>query len=105
MTPALMLHFKYSNPAMLIVVSIALLAYALWTSYIRRHHKSLSEVTTASEDEKQAHNAVDPYAYITSLPDFEWSHTLPLQIRAFKPKFYMTMGMHPLYPSEPTGLS
>jgi len=104
MTPTFMLHFKYSNPAILIVISIALLAYALWTSHKRRQHRSLSEVTTASNDEKRQNSDVDPYENITPLAGCEWRQTPPLQIRAFKPKFYMTMGMRSLYPSKSRGL-
>lgn len=105
MTPTFALNHPYLNLALLLVWNFALIAYTIWSiRATRRYFRSPSEGNTAFNDEEKQHNNVDPYEDITSPPEFEWSQTPPLQIRAFKPKFHMTMGMHPLYPSEPTGL-
>jgi len=101
----LTLNPEHLHSALEIVISIALLAYALWELHVRRRHRSPSNRTTISNEEKQQLNDVNPYEDITPLPEFEWNHTLPLQIRAFKPKFYMTMGKGLSSFFETSGLS
>lgn len=62
--------------------------FLLWRMYLTRCTKSGSDVRKTSEKA-----AVEvPYHAIEPLRSFDWKATEPIQVRVFKPKFYLTMG-------------
>lgn len=55
---------------------------------------------TARLQRANTDNVVSPQTQIQGLHDFKWREQKPLQIRVFKPKYYLTMSIQKLDPSE-----
>lgn len=68
---------------------IALGVFVIWQS--RRKSDQMFENDAFSQKKTVAS---DPYEDIEPLQKFDWSTTEPIQIRPFKPKYHLTMGMH-----------
>ena len=57
---------------------------------LRRRAISISGLVA----EKKVAPEEDPYNDIDPLRSFDWKSEEPIQIRPFKPKYHLTMGMH-----------
>ncbi|KAF2280062.1 uncharacterized protein EI97DRAFT_498339 [Westerdykella ornata] len=84
---------------LLLLLGLALYAYRRTRS--RGHSESASSSTPIVEEKKIIPEySEDAYYQIEPLTDFDLDHTEPEKLRPFKPKYYLTMAIQNITPSE-----
>lgn len=69
---------------------LAIGCFLLWRLYYTQRRTTSKSVST----DREKAPVTDAYNDIEPLRSFDWSTTEPIQVRVFKPKFFMTMGAY-----------